>query len=75
MEVATIAAGGDRKSKHAKTWAICAFNEWQVCFNHSTDLSIEELSEQSDLRGFVQMLHDFALQVTKKDGSLYPPGS
>ena len=72
--VDTVAVGGGWKSKHAKTWAVNAFDEWRACFGHSTELNIEELSEKKDIKGFVQQLHNFVLQITKKDGSLYLPG-
>lgn len=67
--------GGDRKSLHSEIWATNAFNEWRRFRGYSTEKSIGELSEEEDIRGFVEILKEFVLQITKQDGSLYPPGT
>lgn len=74
-EVRSASESGERGSKHNDKWATNAFNEWREFMGYGIEKLIGELSEQSDVRGFVDMLHDFALQVTKKDGTLYPPQS
>ena len=74
-EVQNVEAGGERRSKHSKTWAVNAFNEWRQFKGYSLDKSIGDLSEEKDVSEFVEMLFKFTLQVTKLDGSLYPPTS
>ena len=72
-EVQNVEAGGERRSKHSETWAVNAFNEWRQFKGYSLDKSIGDLSEEEDVSEFVEMLFKFTLQVTKSDGSLYPP--
>ena len=72
-EVKNTSMGGERRSAHSETWAKNAFDEWRRFRGIPTNKTIGELSEEDDIRGFVELLHDFALQVTKQDGTLYPP--
>jgi hypothetical protein len=74
-ELKLAEVGGKRKSKHGETWAANAFDEWRRCQGLSTEESIGDLFEKKDIRGFVNMLLKFVLQVRKTDGSLYPPNS
>ena len=67
--------GGERRSRHSEKWAENTFDEWRRFRGYSTEKTIGELSEAEDIRDFVQLLKNFMLQVTKQDGSLYPPGS
>ena len=74
-ELKNTSMGGERRSLHSEIWARNAFDEWRRFRGISTEKTIGELSEEKDIRGFVELLHDFALQVTKQDGSLYDPQS
>ena len=74
-EVKNTSMGGERRSLHSETWARNAFDEWRRFRGYSTEKTIGELSEAEDIRGFVEQLHNFVLQVTKHDGTLYPPTS
>lgn len=60
-------------SNYSEMWARKAFDAWRTQSGHSTDLSIEDLSEQSDVKPFVDLLCVFMLQLTKQNGQLYPP--
>ena len=75
VEVKNALAGGIRKSRHSEVWACNAFDEWRVCNGYSVEKSIADLSEEADIREFVDLLFKFTLQVRKSDGSLYPPAS
>lgn len=74
-EVNHDASGGERKSARIERWALKAFDKWRTLMGHAASLSIGELSELPNVSIFVQLLHDFVLQVTIPDGSLYPPTS
>jgi hypothetical protein len=74
-EVKNALAGGSRKSRHSEVWACNAFDEWRLCNGYSVEKSIADLSEEPDIRLFVNLLFKFTLQVRKADGSLYPPSS
>ena len=75
VEVKNALAGGIRKSRHSEVWACNAFDEWRLCNGYNLEKSIADLSEEADIRGFVDLLFKFTLQVRKSDGSLYPPAS
>jgi hypothetical protein len=75
VEVRNALSGGKRKSKHAEMWASNAFDEWRICNGYSIEKSIADLSEEPDIRGFVDLIFKFTLQVRKADGILYPPSS
>jgi hypothetical protein len=74
-EVKNALVGGKRKSRHSEVWACNAFDEWRIYNGYSVEKSIADLSEEKDIRGFVDLLFKFTLQVRKSDGSLYPPNS
>jgi len=75
IEVKNVKANGERKSKHSEKWAENAFNEWRKFRGYSVEKSIADMSEEVDIKPFVGMLYEFTLQLTKADGSLYPPKS
>ena len=75
VEVKNTSMGGERRSAHSETWARNTFDEWRRFRGYSLEKTIGELSEEEDIRGFVEMLVDFLLQVSKQDGTLYEPGS
>ena len=50
-------------------------DEWRLCNGYSVDKSIVDLLEEADIRGLMDLLFKFILQVQKYDGSLYPPAS
>jgi hypothetical protein len=51
-----------------------AFDEWRVLHGLDTTRSIVDLlKDEYFVKDLVDMLSSFVLQVTKKDGSLYPP--
>jgi hypothetical protein len=75
VEVNNVKTGGERKSKHCEKWAENAFNEWRKFQGYFIEKSIADMSEEVDVKPFVGMLYEFILQLTKTDGSLYPPKS
>ena len=72
-ELKNTEQGGERRSGHSENWAKNAFDEWRRFRGYSTEKTIRELSEEPDICGFVELLKNFMLQVTKQDGTLYPP--
>jgi hypothetical protein len=42
-------------------WAANAFDEWRVCHGYSVEKSIADLSEESDIRGFIDLLFKITL--------------
>jgi hypothetical protein len=74
-KVRNALADGKRKSRHSEVWACNAFDEWRIYNGYSVEKSIADLSEEKDIRSFVDLLFKFKLQVRKSDGSLYPPSS
>lgn len=60
-------------SNYPEMWARKAFDAWRTLNDHPTALSIEDLSEQSDVRPLVDMLCEFMSQLTKQNGQSYPP--
>lgn len=60
-------------NNYPEMWARKAFDAWRTLNAHPTDLSIEDLSEQSDVSSLVDMLCDFMSQLTKQNGQSYPP--
>jgi len=60
-------------SNYPEMWARKAFDTWRTLNGHPTDLSIEDLSEQSDAMPLVDMLCEFMSQLTKQNGQSYPP--
>jgi hypothetical protein len=61
VEVKKALAGGERKSRHSEVWAANAFDEWRVCHGYSVEKSIADLSEESDIRGFIDLLFKITL--------------
>jgi hypothetical protein len=64
-EVTNAKSGGKRRSRYREAWAANAFDEWRRCYGYSTAKSIADLSKESDIRVFVEMLFNFILQVRK----------
>nr|XP_024365966.1 uncharacterized protein LOC112277641 isoform X1 [Physcomitrium patens]XP_024365967.1 uncharacterized protein LOC112277641 isoform X1 [Physcomitrium patens]XP_024365968.1 uncharacterized protein LOC112277641 isoform X1 [Physcomitrium patens]XP_024365969.1 uncharacterized protein LOC112277641 isoform X1 [Physcomitrium patens] len=63
------------EKNYPEMWARKAFDAWRTANGHPTDLSIEDLSEQRDVRTLVDMLCEFISQLTKQNGQSYPPAS
>ncbi|XP_073389824.1 uncharacterized protein [Physcomitrium patens] len=63
------------EKNYPEMWARKAFDAWRSANGHSTDLSIEDLSELCDVRPLVDMLCEFMSQLTKQNGQSYPPAS
>jgi hypothetical protein len=66
---------GSRKSnKHVKIWAKNAFDEWRRFYGYKTNMSIADmLKKETSIKGLVDMLCLFVLQVAKKGTNMYPP--
>jgi hypothetical protein len=75
IELENVRRGGARKSEATEKWATRSFDDWQVFRGLSTEKNIGELSEELDLRPFVNLLTKFMLEVKKKDGELYHPNT
>jgi hypothetical protein len=56
---------------HAKFWVKNAFDEWKLFSGFDTIKYI--FLNKGLIKSLVDMLSSFILQVTKKNGSLYPP--
>jgi len=67
--------GGERKSIHTEIWALNAFDEWRAFKGFGIEKSVADLYEEPNIEPLVRMLEDFFLELTKKDGTLYPPQS
>ncbi|KAL3685410.1 hypothetical protein R1sor_003432 [Riccia sorocarpa] len=72
-ELHRVEQGGRRRSQSSEDWARRTFDEWRRVKKIDYNKSIEDLSEETDVREFVDNLTTFFLQVNKKDGTLYPP--
>jgi hypothetical protein len=62
-----------KERTHAKLWVKNAFDEWKLFCGFDTIKSIVDILNKGLIKGLVDMLSSFILQVTKKNGSLYPP--
>lgn len=67
--------GGERKSRHSEIWALNVFDEWRAFKGFGIEKSVADLYEEPNIEPPVRMLEDFFLELTKKDGTLYPPQS
>ncbi|KAL3682593.1 hypothetical protein R1sor_000615 [Riccia sorocarpa] len=74
-ELENVEQSEPRRNKYSETWARRAFDEWRESRNLDISRTIEDLSEEVNLRDFIDNLSIFFLQVRKKDGKLYPPMS
>ncbi|KAL3696192.1 hypothetical protein R1sor_010268 [Riccia sorocarpa] len=72
-ELHRVEQGGRRRNKFVDDWGRKRFYEWRRLKKIDCNKSIEDLSEESDIREFVDNLTTFFLQVKKKDGQLYLP--
>jgi len=67
--------GGRQWSSHFENWARKAFDDFRRFKGYSIELRIEDLSEAEDIIPLIDMLQLFMLQVAKRNGDLYPPGT
>jgi len=74
-ELQNVMKGGRRRSSQSENWARKAFDEFRKFKEYSIESSIEDLSEAADVVPLVDMLQLFMLQVAKRNGELYPPGT
>lgn len=56
-----VRKGGKHKNKGSENWAERAFDEWRDWQGLSNEKSIGDLSEESDIKGFINMLTGFIL--------------
>jgi hypothetical protein len=64
--------GGHKSNKHDEIWAKNAFGEWQQFHGYETNMSIANLLEKEEsVKGLVDMICLFVLQVAKKDDNMY----
>ncbi|KAG0579478.1 hypothetical protein KC19_4G101700 [Ceratodon purpureus] len=57
-ELKNTSVGGERQSLHLENWTRNAFDEWRRFRGIPTTKTIGELSEEEDIQGFVELLHD-----------------
>jgi hypothetical protein len=72
QELENVKAGGCCCNIHFEIWATNPFDAWWKYKKLDTSLLIIEL-HASEPKLLVNYLLDFLLQVTKKNGELYPP--
>jgi hypothetical protein len=70
-----VRKGGERKSAKVEAWAEKAFNEWRVFRGHSIAQSIADLSEEAHAGPLVDLLVQYFLELKRRNGELYNPGT
>ena len=68
-------AGGLQKSWRAEQWAAKAIDKWRAFRGYSTTESVADFFEKADLKLLVDMLVLFILEIQKKNGCFYNPGT
>jgi hypothetical protein len=63
VKVKNALAGRTQKPRYSEVWACNAFDEWWLYNGYSIDKSIVDIPKEVDIRGLVDLLFKFILQV------------
>lgn len=68
VKVKNALVGRTQKPRYLEVWACNAFDKWRLCNEYNIDKSIGDIPEEVDIRGLVDLLFKFTLQVQNPMG-------